>query len=68
MYLFFANKTRNLYEISKENYNKLLTENITKSYGKTTNKIYNNINKEAKAVELRNSRKNGLFTDDRFLH
>ena len=32
-YVFiFADKTRNLYETSKENYNKLLTENITKKH------------------------------------
>ena len=37
----FTDKTRNLYEISNENYNKLLTKNITKTYRKTTNKIYN---------------------------
>ena len=30
----FADKTRNLYETSKESYNKLLTENITKTYRK----------------------------------
>ena len=46
----FADKTRNLYETSKENCNKLLTENITKTYRKATNNIYSNINKEAKAV------------------
>ena len=46
----FADKTRNLYETSKENYNKLLTENISKTYRKTNNKIYSNINKEAKAI------------------
>ena len=46
----FADKTRNLYETSKGNYNKLLTENITKTYRKTTKQIYNNINKEGKAV------------------
>ena len=46
----FADKARNLYETSKENYNKLLTENITKTYRKATNKIYSNINKEAKAI------------------
>ena len=43
----FTDKTRNLYEISNENYNRLLTKNITKTYRKTTNKIYN---KEVKAI------------------
>ena len=46
----FAGKTRNLSETSKENYNKLLTENTTKTYKKTANKIYSNINKETKAI------------------
>ena len=46
----FANKTRNFYETSKENYNKLFTQNITKTYRKNTIKMYININKEAKAI------------------
>ena len=29
-----ADKTNNLYKLSKDNYNKLLTDNITKSYKK----------------------------------
>ena len=32
------------------NYNKLLTENIFKTYWKTNNKAYDSINKEAKAI------------------
>ena len=44
----FADKTQNLYETSKENYNKLFAENISKTYQRTTGKIYGNINKETK--------------------
>ena len=46
----FAHKTGNLYETNEENYNKLLHENISKTYRKTANKIYKNINKQAKAI------------------
>ena len=35
---------------SKENYNKLLTENITKAYKKTNDTIYSDIKKEAKGI------------------
>ena len=31
-----ADKTNNLYKLSKDKYNKLLTDNITKSYKKQT--------------------------------
>ena len=46
----FADKTNNLYETDISSYNKLLTENISKTYRKTNNKSYNSINKEAKAI------------------
>ena len=49
----------NLYKLSKDNYNKLLTENITKSYKKTNTAAINNINKEAKCIAER------LHLDDR---
>ena len=39
-----------LWKNSKENYSKLLTENISQTYRKTTNKTYGNVNKEAKAI------------------
>ena len=45
-----ADKTRNMYEMDKATYDKLLQENITKSYKKTTNETVNNINKEAKKI------------------
>ena len=34
--LIFADKTRNLYKLHKDAYNKLLGENITKTYRKQT--------------------------------
>ena len=43
----FADKTNDLYEMSKENYNKLLRDNITKTYKKTNTNIKDNIDKEA---------------------
>ena len=46
----FADKTNNLYGTGINNYNKLLTENISKTYRKTNNKPYNSINKEEKII------------------
>ena len=47
-----ADKTNNLYKLSKDNYNKLLTDNITKSY-KKINTAAINTNKEAKCIAER---------------
>ena len=46
----FADKTRNIYEMSKESYDKLLTENITKSYKKTDDESCIAVNREAKDI------------------
>ena len=54
-----ADKMNNLYKLSKDSYNKLLTDNITKSYEKTKTAAINNINKEAKCIAER------LHLDDR---
>ena len=48
--LISADKTNNFYEISTENYNKLLLDNVTKSYKKAPETLENNINKEAKKI------------------
>ena len=48
----FANKTNNLYETDINSYNKLLTENIPKTYRKTNDKAYNSFNKKAKAIAV----------------
>ena len=45
---FPADKTRNMYEMDKDTHDKLLHENITKSYKKCDNNTYNEINREAK--------------------
>ena len=46
----FADKTRNLYEIPPNDYKRLLHENITKSYTKSTKRLENAINMEAKHI------------------
>ena len=43
-----ADKTRNIYTMSKENYTKLLNENITKEYRKSDNSNTANINRQTK--------------------
>ena len=47
--LISADKTNNLYEIRTEN-NKLLLNNVTKSYKKAPKTLENKINKEAKKM------------------
>ena len=48
-----ADKTRNMYEVSEQQYEKLLTNNITKNYKLTQPKTYNSINQEAKEIAQR---------------
>ena len=48
--LISADKTSNLYELSPEDYNKLLNDNITKSYEKCNNSVTDSINKEAMTI------------------
>ena len=45
-----ADKSYNLYKVSKGTYSKLLQDNITKSYKKAIVTLIRNINKEAKAI------------------
>ena len=45
-----ADKTRNLYLREKDQYDKLLRENITKHYKSTDVHLYNDINTEAKTI------------------
>ena len=45
-----ADKTRNLYEMEKDQYEKLLRENITKNYKIAKKDAYNKINDEAKEI------------------
>ena len=53
--LVFADKTKKLYEINATSYNKLLTENITKTYKLAQNDTTREINSELKdiATELK---------------
>ena len=48
--LVFADKTRNLYEMDKGQYEKMLRENITKMYRKADDKTEENINHELKRI------------------
>ena len=54
-----ADKSNNLYKVSKETNGKLLQDNITKSYKKSNATLINNINKEAKTITAE------LILDDR---
>ena len=46
----FADKTRNLYEVTPEEYNKILTENISKSYKLGNNNLTDDINAELQMI------------------
>ena len=48
--LVFADKSTNLYEVSKEEYNKILDDNITKTYKKAHNNTKEAIDREAKSI------------------
>ena len=45
-----ADKTRNLYSMPADRYEKLLEENITKTYRKAPANVYSDINEEAKEI------------------
>ena len=46
----FADKTRNIYETEAKSYDKLLTENVTKTYKHEENDTFQNIEKERKNI------------------
>ena len=48
--LVFTDKTKNLYEISKENYKKFLYNNISRTYIKPDNNIKGKIDKEVTII------------------
>ena len=54
-----ADKTTNMYQLSVNSYNKILTENITKTYKKSDPSIVRKINSEAKSIAKK------LHLDDR---
>ena len=45
-----ADKSRNIYKIKKDHYNKILLENVTKTYKKSNSKKVDAINKEGKRI------------------
>ena len=57
--LVFADKTNNIYELSKSDHEKLLKDNITKTYKKAPQKLEQSINLEAKNISQK------LDLDDR---
>ena len=60
-----ADKTTNLYKMSKEAYEKLLHDNVTKTYKKANDRVQKEINKEAKdiATQLKLQDKIECFAD-----
>ena len=48
--LVFADKTNNIYELTKKDHNKLLIDNITKTYKAAPKKLEHSINLEAKRI------------------
>ena len=62
----FADKTTNLYPVSKENYKKILKENVTKNYKKAKSGICNEINEEAAdmAVDLKLENRMECYTQN----
>ena len=49
----FADKTTNIYSVSKENYEKVLKENVTKHYKKSNPDTCKQINNEAASIALK---------------
>ena len=47
MHLYLQNKTRNIYEVTSQKYNKLLKDNITKTFKKYSARLEKVINYEA---------------------
>ena len=48
--LVFTNKTINIYQESPSKYNRLLIDNVTKTYKKSTDRLEKSINMEAKYI------------------
>ena len=46
-----ADKTSNIYKVDKQEYDRILTNSITKTYKKTDNNTKNLINKTGKAIQ-----------------
>ena len=48
----FADKTNNIYEMKPQDHDKLIMENITKTFQKATDKLAKTINMEAKNIAM----------------
>ena len=48
--IVFADKTNNAYKVDKDDYNKLLRENITKTYKRAPSNVLDDINEEAECI------------------
>ena len=48
--LLLADKTRNIYEVSQPNYNKLLLDNVTSVYHKSSHVTVDEVNAEARDI------------------
>ena len=59
MYIF-ADKTRNLYETTPDQYDKILKDNITKSYKLDETNISNNVNEDLRDIDIDHSIDNVL--------
>ena len=55
-----ADKTRNFYQVEKQQYKKFLTENITKTYKKSDESITIEINKELKDISSKLGRADNI--------
>jgi hypothetical protein len=57
----FADKTKNVYETTPENYNKIVKDNVTKTYKLTYNEVIEEINFERTTFHgQRSYRDNGI--------
>ena len=52
----FADKTSNVYKAASREYNKLLKDNIAKSYKKSTDRLEKAINMEAKTSQKKSTK------------
>ena len=51
--LVFADKTTNIYKVEKEDYKKIMADNVTKDYKKADGRIIDDINSEAAMIACR---------------
>ena len=59
----FADKTSNIYQIEKDEYNKLTTDAITSAYRKVSDKISNKVNADGKKIIENKAVVNRMFVN-----